>query len=136
MNILVDALKDVQGVFSSKRAALRGINCIELVSFHLFQNTLTYLLFMLSLGPGWSLAVSINNGEMDDFLVARMILAGIPLDESYLQYRLSVLLKEEKKSLKSGRLHVPECYYLMGTVDPTFTLESGEVCVILYVLHA
>ncbi|XP_011659951.1 probable RNA-dependent RNA polymerase 5 isoform X3 [Cucumis sativus] len=98
MNILVDALKDVQGVFSSKRAALR---------------------------------VSINNGEMDDFLVARMILAGIPLDESYLQYRLSVLLKEEKKSLKSGRLHVPECYYLMGTVDPTFTLESGEVCVIL-----
>ncbi|KAL4034661.1 hypothetical protein IC575_003325 [Cucumis melo] len=98
MTILVDALKDVQGVFSSKRAALR---------------------------------VSINNGEMDDFLVARMILAGIPLDESYLQYRLSVLLKEEKKSLKSGRLHVPECYYLMGTVDPTCTLESGEVCVIL-----
>ncbi|TYK10155.1 putative RNA-dependent RNA polymerase 5 isoform X2 [Cucumis melo var. makuwa] len=98
MTILVDALKDVQGVFSSKRAALR---------------------------------VSINNGEMDDFLVARMILAGIPLDESYLQYRLSVLLKEEKKSLKSGRLHMPECYYLMGTVDPTCTLESGEVCVIL-----
>lgn len=52
MTILVDALKDVQGVFSSKRAALRGINRIELVFFHLFQNTLTYLLLMLSLGLG------------------------------------------------------------------------------------
>lgn len=98
MNLLVDALKDVQGVFSSKRAALR---------------------------------VSINNGDMDDFLVARMILSGIPLDESYLQYRLSMLLREEKKSLKSGRLHVPDCYYLMGTADPTGTLESDEVCIIL-----
>ncbi|XP_022145050.1 probable RNA-dependent RNA polymerase 5 isoform X2 [Momordica charantia] len=98
MNILVDALSDVQGVFSSKRAALR---------------------------------VSINNGDLDDFLVARMILSGIPLDESYLQYRLSMLLREEKKSLKSGRLHVPGCYYLMGTADPTCTLESDEVCVIL-----
>lgn len=72
---------------------------------------------------------------MDDFLVARMILSGIPLDESYLQYRLSMLLREEKKSLKSGRLHVPDCYYLMGTADPTGTLESDEVCIILYVLH-
>ncbi|XP_023006718.1 probable RNA-dependent RNA polymerase 5 isoform X2 [Cucurbita maxima] len=98
MNILVDALRDVQGLFSSKRAALR---------------------------------VSINNGDMDDFLVARMILSGIPLDESYLQYRLSMLLREEKKSLRSGRLHVPDCYYLMGTADPTCTLESNEVCVIL-----
>ena len=65
--------------------------------------------------------------------MARMILSGIPLDESYLQHRLSILMKEEKKSLKGGKLHVPECYYLMGTVDPTGLLESDEVCVILYV---
>ncbi|XP_030952375.1 probable RNA-dependent RNA polymerase 5 isoform X2 [Quercus lobata] len=80
---------------------------------------------------GAALRVSFNHGEMDDFSVARMILSGIPLDESYLQHRLSILMKEEKKSLKGGKLHVPECYYLMGTVDPTGLLESDEVCVIL-----
>ncbi|XP_050269513.1 probable RNA-dependent RNA polymerase 5 [Quercus robur] len=80
---------------------------------------------------GAALRVSVNHGEMDDFSVARMILSGIPLDESYLQHRLSILMKEEKKSLKGGKLHVPECYYLMGTVDPTGLLESDEVCVIL-----
>ncbi|KAF5481968.1 hypothetical protein F2P56_002575 [Juglans regia] len=78
-----------------------------------------------------ALRVSINYGEMDDFCVARMILSGIPLDESYLQYHLSILMKEEKKSLARGKLHVPECYYLMGTADPTGILESDEVCVIL-----
>ncbi|KAG6662192.1 probable RNA-dependent RNA polymerase 5 isoform X2 [Carya illinoinensis] len=78
-----------------------------------------------------ALRVSINYGEMDDFCVARMILSGIPLDESYLQHRLSILMKEEKKSLAGGKLHVPECYYLMGTADPTGILESDEVCVIL-----
>ncbi|KAK4601857.1 hypothetical protein RGQ29_011108 [Quercus rubra] len=80
---------------------------------------------------GAALRVSVSHGEMDDFSVARMILSGIPLDESYLQHRLSILMKEEKKSLKGGKLHVPECYYLMGTVDPTGLLESDEVCVIL-----
>lgn len=70
---------------------------------------------------------------MDDYSVARMILSGIPLDESFLQYRLSKLMDEQKKSLKSGKLHVPECFYLMGTADPTGVLESDEVCVILYV---
>ena len=78
-------------------------------------------------------AVSVNHGEMDDFSAARMILCGIPLDESYLQHRLSFLMKEEKKSLRWGKLHVPECCYLMGTVDPNGLLESDQVCVILYV---
>uniref|UniRef100_A0A2N9I688 RNA-dependent RNA polymerase n=1 Tax=Fagus sylvatica TaxID=28930 RepID=A0A2N9I688_FAGSY len=70
-----------------------------------------------------ALRVSVNHGEMDDFSAARMILCGIPLDESYLQHRLSFLMKEEKKSLRGGKLHVPECCYLMGAVD--------QVCVIL-----
>ena len=55
-------------------------------------------------------AVSVNHGEMDDFSAARMILCGIPLDESYLQHRLSFLMKEEKKSLR-GKLHVPELLF-------------------------
>ncbi|XP_030488896.2 probable RNA-dependent RNA polymerase 5 isoform X4 [Cannabis sativa] len=79
-----------------------------------------------------ALKVGINYGNMDnDFTIARMILAGIPLEEPYLQYRLSILMKEEKKSLKGGKLYIPECCYLMGTADPTGKLESDEVCVVL-----
>lgn len=80
------------------------------------------------------LAVSLHYGEMDDFNVARMILSGIPLDEPFLQYRLSILMNEERKGLKGGRLPVNECYYLMGTADPTGLLESDEVCIILYAI--
>lgn len=77
-------------------------------------------------------AVAVNHGEIDDdFTVARMILAGVPLNEPYLQYRLSELNKEERKALKGGRLPIPESFYLMGTTDPTGSLERGEVCVIL-----
>lgn len=80
-------------------------------------------------------AVAVNNGEIDDNSnTARMILCGIPLDESYLQYRLSILIKEEMKGLRRGKLYVPDCYYLMGTADPTGILEKDEVCIILYVL--
>lgn len=68
-----------------------------------------------------------------DFTSARMILSGISLDEPYLQHRLSILMKEEKKSLQAGKLPVTESYYLMGTVDPTGILKSNEVCIILYV---
>ncbi|KAI9192350.1 hypothetical protein LWI28_021583 [Acer negundo] len=74
---------------------------------------------------------SLNYGGMDDFIATRMILSGIPLDESYLQYHLSILMNEEKKSLQGGKLPVPESYYLMGTVDPTGTLKSDEVCIVL-----
>eukprot|EP00268_Persea_americana_P063087 TRINITY_DN8145_c0_g1_i6.p1 TRINITY_DN8145_c0_g1~~TRINITY_DN8145_c0_g1_i6.p1 ORF type:complete len:976 (-),score=152.62 TRINITY_DN8145_c0_g1_i6:356-3283(-) len=75
--------------------------------------------------------VAQQHGEMDDFLALRMIACGIPLEEPYLRSHLSVLMREEQKSLKSGKLPVSECYYLMGTVDPTGTLEANEVCVIL-----
>lgn len=73
---------------------------------------------------------------MDDFLALRMIACGIPLEEPYLRSHLSVLMREEQKSLKSGKLPVSECYYLMGTVDPTGTLKANEVCVILYVTYS
>ncbi|KAK9208590.1 hypothetical protein WN944_000948 [Citrus x changshan-huyou] len=81
-----------------------------------------------------ALKVSFNYGGMDyDFTSARMILFGISLDEPYLQHRLSILMKEEKKSLQAGKLPVTESYYLMGTVDPTGILKSNEVCIILLV---
>ncbi|KAL9440712.1 hypothetical protein AB3S75_019390 [Citrus x aurantiifolia] len=79
-----------------------------------------------------ALKVSFNYGGMDyDFTSARMILSGISLDEPYLQHRLSILMKEEKKNLQAGKLPVTESYYLMGTVDPTGILKSNEVCIIL-----
>lgn len=77
-------------------------------------------------------AVSLNYGEIDDdFNSTKMILSGIPLDEAYLQYRLSVLAKEEINSLKKGKLHIPNSYYLMGTADPTGCLKKDQVCIIL-----
>ncbi|XP_073110745.1 probable RNA-dependent RNA polymerase 5 isoform X2 [Elaeis guineensis] len=78
-----------------------------------------------------ALRVALKYGDMDDFLVARMILCGIPLNEPYLQSRLLVLMREEMKVLKEGKLPVSECYHLMGTVDPTGTLKPNEVCIIL-----
>lgn len=71
---------------------------------------------------------------MDDLNAAKMILSGIPLDESFLQYRLSIMMNEERKGLLEGKLPVTESYYLMGSVDPSGILESDEVCIILYVL--
>ncbi|XAR53380.1 RNA-directed RNA polymerase [Bertholletia excelsa] len=76
--------------------------------------------------------VALNHGEMDDdFTVARMLASGIPLNETYLQYRLPVFLKEERKGLRVGKLPINESFYLMGTADPTGTLNPDEVCVIL-----
>lgn len=80
-------------------------------------------------------AVAINQGSLDDDSTAtRMILSGIPLEEPYLQNRLFVLVNEERKSLREGKLHVDDCFYLMGTADPTGKLERDEVCIVLYVL--
>ncbi|KAH0970548.1 hypothetical protein GBA52_022704 [Prunus armeniaca] len=63
--------------------------------------------------------VAYNHGEMDD-------------DYSSNQYRLSILKKEENKSLRKGKICSPQSYMLMGTTDPTGILERDEVCVILY----
>ncbi|XP_028781093.1 probable RNA-dependent RNA polymerase 5 [Neltuma alba] len=76
--------------------------------------------------------VSLNHGEIDnEFNSAKMIQHGIPLDEPFLQYRLSVLAKEEMNSLRRGKLYIPNCYYLMGTADPTGRLKKNQVCIIL-----
>ncbi|XP_071715464.1 probable RNA-dependent RNA polymerase 5 [Rutidosis leptorrhynchoides] len=76
--------------------------------------------------------VGLNYGQMDDSATSvAMIGSGIPLDEPYLQYRLSILVNEERKGLRSGRIPISESYYLIGTADPTGTLNPDEVCVIL-----
>ncbi|XP_020528669.1 probable RNA-dependent RNA polymerase 5 isoform X2 [Amborella trichopoda] len=67
----------------------------------------------------------------DNLLVARMIFCGLPLEEPYLQHRLSILMKEERKGLKEGKVLLPNSYYLMGTADPTGKLKGNEVCIIL-----
>lgn len=78
-------------------------------------------------------AVAVNWDFGGDFIEAKMIASGIPLDEPYLQDRLFDIAKEEMKSLKGGKLFVDGCHYVIGTADPTGILNRGEVCVILYV---
>ncbi|KAK7245449.1 hypothetical protein RIF29_40295 [Crotalaria pallida] len=77
-----------------------------------------------------ALKASLNYGEMDEYNVARMILSGIPLDEPFLQYHLSKLVKEEKKRFRGGKLYISDSFYLMGTVDPTGCLKKNQVCII------
>ncbi|RZC81761.1 hypothetical protein C5167_044341, partial [Papaver somniferum] len=77
------------------------------------------------------IAASLYYGEMDDFLLTKMILCGIPLGEPYLKERLSVLMREDLKKLKEGKLPVNDSYSLMGTADPTGILQPDQVCVIL-----
>ena len=68
---------------------------------------------------------------MDDLISARMILAGIqPEDEAFLQYQLDLMTKKERKGLQKGKIPMDDCYYLMGTTDPTGTLKPDQVCVI------
>ncbi|KAI8565472.1 hypothetical protein RHMOL_Rhmol03G0262000 [Rhododendron molle] len=75
---------------------------------------------------------ALNHGERDDdFTVARMILSGVPLNEPYLQYRISHLAKDERNALKGGKLPITESFYLIGTTDPTGLLKSHQACVIL-----
>lgn len=78
-------------------------------------------------------AVGLDYRQIDDSATSvAMIGSGISLDEPYLQYRLSILANEERKGLRSGKIPICESFYLIGTADPTGTLNSDEVCIILY----
>ncbi|WVZ24017.1 hypothetical protein V8G54_002561 [Vigna mungo] len=79
---------------------------------------------------GVALGASINNDTIDEYIAAEMILYGIPLDEPFLQYHLSILAREERTKLRRGKLYMPECFYLMGIVDPTRCLENDQDCII------
>ncbi|CAN4094415.1 unnamed protein product [Withania somnifera] len=79
-----------------------------------------------------ALKVAVNHRDRDDASIAtNMIMAGVPLTEPYLWCCLSSLEKEERNGLKGGRLPISDTFYLMGTADPTDTLNPHEVCVIL-----
>ncbi|GAU22806.1 hypothetical protein TSUD_142460, partial [Trifolium subterraneum] len=77
-----------------------------------------------------ALRASVNHGEMDEYNAAAMILCGIPLDEPFLQYHLTKLVKVENNNLRKGKLYLEDCFYMMGTVDPTRTLKPNQVCII------
>ncbi|KAF0915963.1 hypothetical protein E2562_000599 [Oryza meyeriana var. granulata] len=78
-----------------------------------------------------ALNIAFNYADMEDSMSARMILSGIPLEESYLQSRLAFMAQQERKGIKNGKIPIDDCYYLMGTTDPTGKLGPSEVCVIL-----
>ncbi|KAF3341847.1 putative RNA-dependent RNA polymerase 5 isoform X3 [Carex littledalei] len=81
---------------------------------------------------GAALKAALNNEGLDnDRLTARMILSGIPLDEPFLQYRLGLMMGEERKGLQAGKIPISDSYYLMGTTDPTEELRANQVCIIL-----
>ncbi|KAF3319962.1 putative RNA-dependent RNA polymerase 5 isoform X1 [Carex littledalei] len=81
---------------------------------------------------GAALKAALNNEGLDnDRLTARMIYSGMPLDEPFLQYRLGLMMGEERKGLQAGRIPISDSYYLMGTTDPTGKLLANQVCVIL-----
>ncbi|XP_058722361.1 probable RNA-dependent RNA polymerase 5 isoform X2 [Vicia villosa] len=79
-----------------------------------------------------ALRASVNYGEMDEYNAAGMILCGIPLDEPFLQHYLTRLVKAEKNKLRGGKLYLEDCFYVMGTVDPTANhcLKENQVCII------
>ncbi|KAM7260355.1 hypothetical protein ACFE04_016096 [Oxalis oulophora] len=78
-----------------------------------------------------ALRVALNNRQLDDHLAVHMVARGIPLDEPCLSNYLSIFNNNEKKNLRQGKIPIPECFYLMGTVDPTGKLNHDQVCIIL-----
>lgn len=78
-----------------------------------------------------ALNIAFVYADMEDSISARMILSGIPLEDAYLQSRLAIMAQQERKGIKQGKLPISDCFYLMGTTDPTGKLKANEVCVIL-----
>nr|GEX48161.1 probable RNA-dependent RNA polymerase 5 [Tanacetum cinerariifolium] len=77
--------------------------------------------------------IGLNYGQMNDNTTSvEMIGSGIPMDKPYLQHCMSMLTNKEWKGLRGGKIPVDDSFYLIGTADPTKTLECDEVCVILY----
>lgn len=68
---------------------------------------------------------------MDNSISAQMILSGISIEEPYLQSRLEIMAKEEMRGLRHGKIPIDDSFFLMGTTDPTGSLKSNEVYVIL-----
>ncbi|XP_051223739.1 probable RNA-dependent RNA polymerase 3 isoform X1 [Lolium perenne] len=82
-------------------------------------------------GYGDALKLAFIYADMEDSMSARMLLSGVPLEDAYLQSRLATMSQLERKGIKEGKLPINDCFYLMGTTDPTGKLRPNEVCVIL-----
>lgn len=131
LDLLEDALKETDGAFRNTNTAIKGFPIIlKIRNTTSYKQLLDYFFFIHLL----CFVVAMIHGKSEDFMIARLIGSGLPLEEPYLKHRLTLLLKEHKTSLREGRIYIPESYYLMGTVDPTGELESDEVCIVLYVL--
>ncbi|KAG2481636.1 hypothetical protein PVAP13_J128760 [Panicum virgatum] len=78
-----------------------------------------------------ALKLASRYANMEDSTLELMIHSGIPLEEPHLLSRLNFIAKQEMKGFREGKLPIDECYYLMGSTDPTGTLKPNEVCVIL-----
>ncbi|KAK9055021.1 hypothetical protein SSX86_026100 [Deinandra increscens subsp. villosa] len=82
--------------------------------------------------PRAAFRIANRNQHIDDSgLCIEMFGALIPLNEPFFQQRLSILAKEDRKGLGEGKIPLTESFYLIGTTDPTETLNSDEVCIIL-----
>ncbi|KAG2564420.1 hypothetical protein PVAP13_7NG017542 [Panicum virgatum] len=78
-----------------------------------------------------ALKLASRYANMEDSMLEIMIHSGIPLEEPHLLSRLNFIAKQEMRGFREGKLPIDECYYLMGSTDPTGTLKPNEVCVIL-----
>jgi hypothetical protein len=110
------------------------ILCFFLFLSYLSSDSLPFILTCLHLIHTFVhlvLTVAFIYADMEDSMSARMLLSGVPLEDAYLQSRLATMSQLERKGIKEGKLPINDCFYLMGTKDPTGKLRPNEVCVIL-----
>ncbi|CAM6081635.1 unnamed protein product [Calypogeia fissa] len=62
-------------------------------------------------------------------LARRMLLAGIPPKEPFLQKTIMELRKDLLQDYRKGKVPLPDSCYLYGTADPSGTLEPNQVAI-------
>ncbi|CAM6122653.1 unnamed protein product [Calypogeia fissa] len=64
-------------------------------------------------------------------LARRMMYNGVPLEEPFLHQLVRKLTSAGWQDLKKGRIELPDSYNLIGTADPTGTLQHNQVAITL-----
>lgn len=60
----------------------------------------------------------------------RMLMSGIPMNHPYLQRNLRFITQNRILGLRKGCVPIPDCFYLMGTSDPTKgVLKRNQVAI-------
>ncbi|KAL8138278.1 hypothetical protein V2J09_004279 [Rumex salicifolius] len=107
-----------------------AVNSFEIVStrYNFFDGILRPRRLRLSR----NLIALLNYGGIprDFFISILNDFVSIPLDKSYIQWKLPILGKVALMGLKQGKLPIQGSFYVMGTVDPTGSLNSNEACII------